>query len=617
MLQERKKTLVLVLVLTYPFVLYGLIRAAPFITHNGLSYFIDNLERDLSIHPFRIFFVNQTPKIVLIGTIIYALIGAAIYDSLKNTRSGEEHGSARWATVREINKKYAAKEVVFPEAPKWMQDMILTNRARLGFDFYRHGKNGNTLIWGGPGTWKSRGYIIPNLMQMNCNYVVTDPKGELAKKCGDMLKRMGYRVIVFDVSNPEKSVCYNPFVYFRNDMDVLDFVNNFFSSQEQKDSLKENQFWDDMAKNLMMAFCFLLYHEAPKEEQNMATVLQLLQAAEVSEEDGFMSPVDMIFAKLEKEKPGHIAVGYYKSYHKGGPKTLQSIQSTLSSKLAYFNMEALQKLTITDDIDIRSFATQKTALFCVTPDSKASLNFLIGTLYQQMFQQLYDLADNVYDGPLPIHIRFLLDEFANIALPDDYQKILSTARSRNISFAIVLQDKSQIEKIFDTIYKTLMACCSEWLFLGSNEKETCEYFSALVGKETVMVRSTSISHGMNANYTVQYTPTQRDLMTADEMRRKSNKLAILIIEGENALKDEKYNMKKHPNYYMVAEGKNLKRKKEPAKIYDWGSTKQAKAHMEWQWNIAEEDRDKVVRVDEIEADGVVMSEEELLDKLAA
>lgn len=617
MLQERKKTLVLVLVLTYPFVLYGLIRAAPFITHNGLSYFIDNLERDLSIHPFRIFFVNQTPKIVLIGTIIYALIGAAIYDSLKNTRPGEEHGSARWATVREINKKYAAKEVVFPEAPKWMQDMILTNRARLGFDFYRHGKNGNTLIWGGPGTWKSRGYIIPNLMQMNCNYVVTDPKGELAKKCGDMLKRMGYRVIVFDVSNPEKSVCYNPFVYFRNDMDVLDFVNNFFSSQEQKDSLKENQFWDDMAKNLMMAFCFLLYHEAPKEEQNMATVLQLLQAAEVSEEDGFMSPVDMIFAKLEKEKPGHIAVGYYKSYHKGGPKTLQSIQSTLSSKLAYFNMEALQKLTITDDIDIRSFATQKTALFCVTPDSKASLNFLIGTLYQQMFQQLYDLADNVYDGPLPIHIRFLLDEFANIALPDDYQKILSTARSRNISFAIVLQDKSQIEKIFDTIYKTLMACCSEWLFLGSNEKETCEYFSALVGKETVMVRSTSISHGMNANYTVQYTPTQRDLMTADEMRRKSNKLAILIIEGENALKDEKYNMKKHPNYYMVAEGKNLKRKKEPAKIYDWGSTKQAKAHMEWQWNIAEEDRDKVVRVDEIEADGVVMSEEELLNKLAA
>ena len=617
MLQERRRTLVLVLIVMYPFVLYGLIRAAPFITHNGLSYFLDNLERDLSIHPFRIFFVEQTPKIALVGTIIYAFIGAMIYDSMKNTRFGEEHGSARWASVREINKKYAAKEVVFPEAPKWMQDMILTNRARLGFDFHRHGKNGNTLIWGGPGTWKSRGYIIPNIMQMNCNMVVTDPKGELAKKCGDMLRKNGYRVLVFDVSNPEKSVCYNPFVYFRNDMDVLDFVNNFFSSQEQKNTQKMDQFWDDQAKNLMMAFCFLLYHEAPEEEKNMATVLQLLHAAEVSDEDGFMSPVDMIFAKLEKEKPGHIAVGYYKDYHKGGAKTLQSIQSTLSSKLAYFNMEALQKLTITDDIDIRSFATQKTALFCVTPDSKASLNFLIGTLYQQMFQQLYDLADNVYDGPLPIHIRFLLDEFANIALPDDYQKILSTARSRNISFAIVLQDKSQIEKIYDTIYKTLMACCSEWLFLGSNEKETCEYFSALVGKETVMVKSTSTTHGMNASYTVQYTPTQRDLMTADEMRRKSNELAILIIEGENALQDKKYDMKQHPNYYMIAEGKNLTREKEPAKIYDWGSTAQAKGHMQSLSRIDAADRDKIVKLEDIEADSVVMTEEELLERLAA
>ena len=330
-----------------------------------------------------------------------------------------------------------------------------------------------------------------------------------------------------------------------------------------------------------------------------------------------MSPVDMIFAKLEKEKPGHIAVGYYKDYHKGGAKTLQSIQSTLSSKLAYFNLEALQKLTITDDIDIRSFATQKTALFCVTPDSKSSLNFLIGTLYQQMFQQLYDLADDVYDGPLPIHIRFLMDEFANIALPDDYHKILSTARSRNISFAIVLQDKSQIEKTFETLHKTILGDCSEWLFLGSNEKETCEYFSALVGKETVMSRSTSQSHGVNANYTVQYTPTQRDLMTPDEMRRKSNKLAILIIEGENALRDEKYNMKQHPNYYMIAEGKNLKREEDPAKIYDWGSTAQSKGHMQSISRINAADRDKIVKLEDIKADSVVMTEEELLERLAA
>ena len=617
MLQERRKMTLLVLLMLYPFFAYGMIRAAPFLTSDGISYFIDHLERDLREHPIRIFFTKQTPKVLVIGTFAYILIGAVIYDSMKNTRFGEEHGSSRWATVQEINRKYAAKEIVFPGVPKEMQNMILTSQARLGFDFHRHGKNGNTIIFGGPGTWKSRGYIIPNLMQMNCNFVVTDPKGELAKKCGDMLRRMGYRVLVFDVSKPEKSICYNPFVYFRNDMDVLDFVNNFFASQEQKNTQKMDPYWDEMAKNLMMAFCFLLYHEAPEEEQNLATVLQLLHAAEVSDEDGFMSPVDMIFAKLEKEKPGHIAVGYYKDYHKGGAKTLQSIQSTLSSKLAYFNLETLQKLTITDDIDIRSFATQKTALFCVTPDSKASLNFLIGTLYQQMFQQLYDLADNLYDGPLPIHIRFLMDEFANIALPDDYHKILSTARSRNISFAIVLQDKSQIEKTFETLHKTILGDCSEWLFLGSNEKETCEYFSSLVGKETVMSRSTSQSHGVNANYTVQYTPTQRDLMTPDEMRRKSNKLAILIIEGENALRDEKYNMKQHPNYYMIAEGKNLKREEDPAKIYDWGSTAQSKGHMQSISRIDAADRDKIVKLEDIEADSVVMTEEELLERLAA
>lgn len=617
MLQERRKMTLLVLLMLYPFFAYGMIRAAPFLTSDGISYFIDHLERDLREHPIRIFFTKQTPKVLVIGTFAYILIGAVIYDSMKNTRFGEEHGSSRWATVQEINRKYAAKEIVFPGVPKEMQNMILTSQARLGFDFHRHGKNGNTIIFGGPGTWKSRGYIIPNLMQMNCNFVVTDPKGELAKKCGDMLRRMGYRVLVFDVSKPEKSICYNPFVYFRNDMDVLDFVNNFFASQEQKNTQKMDPYWDEMAKNLMMAFCFLLYHEAPEEEQNLATVLQLLHAAEVSDEDGFMSPVDMIFAKLEKEKPGHIAVGYYKDYHKGGAKTLQSIQSTLSSKLAYFNLETLQKLTITDDIDIRSFATQKTALFCVTPDSKASLNFLIGTLYQQMFQQLYDLADNLYDGPLPIHIRFLMDEFANIALPDDYHKILSTARSRNISFAIVLQDKSQIEKTFETLHKTILGDCSEWLFLGSNEKETCEYFSSLVGKETVMSRSTSQSHGVNANYTVQYTPTQRDLMTPDEMRRKSNKLAILIIEGENALRDEKYNMKQHPNYYMIAEGKNLKREEDPAKIYDWGSTAQSKGHMQSISRIDAADRDKIVKLEDIKADSVVMTEEELLERLAA
>lgn len=592
----------------YPVFLYILLRAAPFVTNEGPGYLISSLADDLKVHPIRVVFCRQTIKVCAIGSLFYAMVVLTIIESIKNTRTGEEHGSARWASVQEINRKYASKQITNPEVPANMQDMILTQHVRMGFDFHRHGKNANTLIWGGPGTWKSRGYILPNLMMMNSNYVVTDPKGELAKKTGNMLKANGYRVVVFDISKPEKSMCYNPFVYFRNDMDILDFVNNFFSACENKGSQKMDQFWDDMAKNLMLSFCYLLYHEAPKEEQNFKMVLELLHAAELKDDEDYLSPVDLIFQKLEMQKPDHIAVGYYKDYHKGSTKTLQSIQSTLSSKLAYFNMNAISQLTMVDEIDILSFAKQKTALFCITPDSKQSLNFLIGTLYQQMFQQLYDLADNVYDGPLPRHIRFLMDEFANIALPDDYQKILSTARSRNMSFAIVLQDKSQIEKIFDTIYKTLMACCSVWLFLGSNEKETCEYFSQLVGKETIYVKSTSRSYGRNGSYTVQVTPQQRELMTPDEMRRKANKIALCVIEGEQPVQDTKYDMKKHPNYSQVAEGGNQ------VEVYEWGSIALSKGSINMVGEFSREDR--IVKLEDIEPAHEVFTETELLRRIA-
>lgn len=573
---------------------------------NGLYSEIDQ--------PFHFILGWWTVKAVLIATVIYVLIVAIVYDSLKNYRHGEEHGSAAWASVSELNKKYGAKNSVFDDIPLWRQNRILTETARMGFDFYRpeHQKNANVLILGGPGTWKSRGFIGPNIMNMSGSMVITDPKGELAKKFGHMLQMFGYKVKVFDISNPNKSVCYNPFVYFRNDKDVLQFVNNFFSSTEDKNAQKGDKFWDDQAKNLMLAFAYLLYYEAPAEEQNFGMINDLLLAAEVKDNnDDTMSPVDIIFMRLEEREPMHPAVKYYKSYHKGSGKTLQSIQSTLSAKLSYFNLEPMVKLTNTDDIDIRSIATEKTALFCVTPDSDASLNFLVGTLYQQMFQQLYDLADNVYDGPLPMHITFLLDEFANIALPDDYQKILSTARSRNISFVIVLQDKSQIEKLYETLYKTIMACCSTWLFLGSNEKETCEYISALVGKETITVKEYSKSAG---KWTVSYRPTQRDLITPDEVRRKANRIAILIIEGENALQDNKYDMKKHKHYKYVAEGKNLIRKKQPATIYDWGSVASSNGSI----SQLKEYTGDLTNLDNLQIkSGKILSEEDIIRKYAS
>ena len=614
MRDEKRNIFLIVSLIFYPFALYLAVKAAPHFTPEGPAALINGMYEEMQ-HPFRFNIGIWTLKCVGVMTFIYAFASLMIYDSIKNYRYDEEYGSAQWASVRRLNKKYAAKEPVFgDDIPLWRQDMILTRRARMGFDFYRpeHQKNANTLIWGGPGTWKSRGYMMPNIMQMNGSYVITDPKGEMAKKLGHMLKKNGYRVVVFDTNNPEKSACFNPFKYFRNDKDVMQFVTNFFSATENKNARKEDDFWDKQAMNLMLAFCYLLFREAPTEEQNLPMVNELLLAAYL-EEDGF-SPVDHIYMKLEKEEPDHPAVKYYKSYHKGGIKTLQSIQSTLSSRLAYFNLENVSKLTYTDDIDILSIATQKTAVFCVIPDSDASLNFLIGTLYQQMFQQLYDLADNVYNGPLPYHVRFLMDEFANVALPDDYQKILSTSRSRNISFAIVLQDKSQIEKLFETLYKTIMACCSVWLFLGSNEKETCEYISSLIGKETVYVKSYSRSFGTNSSYTVNTQKQQRDLMYPDEIRRKANRIAILIIEGEDALRDDKYDMKEHKFYKMVAEGKNLTRKKNPAEIYDWGCKKYSSGNSV----VLNDYQGKVVDIDKIPVKvEKVLSEEEINKMFAA
>lgn len=578
-MRDKQKILIICFLCFYPLLVYITVKAAPHITGDGPGELIRGLSRELE-HPLRFTAGVYTAKALVAVTFFYIFAGILAFDSIKNYRYDEEYGSAKWASIRELNRKYAAKKNLYPEIPMWRQNMIFTSRIRMGFDFYRpeHQKNANTLIIGGPGTWKSRGYMMPNIMQMNGSFVVTDPKGEMARKMGNMLKKFGYRVKVFDISHPEKSICYNPFRYFRNDKDILQFVTNFFAATENKNAAKQDDFWDKQAMNLMLAFAFLLYHEAPEEEQNMSMINELLLAAEVKED--MVSAVDLIFNRLEKEEPDHIAVKYYKSYHKGGTKTLQSIQSTLTARMAYFNLPEVISLTNTDDIDICSIAAEKTAVFCVIPDSDASLNFLVGTLYQQMFQQLYDLADNVYNGTLPRHIRFLMDEFANVALPDDYNKILSTARSRNISFAIVLQDKSQIESLFDKLYKTIMACCSEWLFLGSNEIETCELFSKLCGQETVYVKEYSRSYGRNGGYSVSIRKVQRDLCNPFEIRKKANRIAILIIEGEDAARDTKYDMKKHPFYKFVAEGKNLVRKKEPAVIYDWGSTELSLARME-------------------------------------
>lgn len=605
----------------YIFVLYFAVKAAPYINEGGPAALIGGLYDEID-RPFHFEVGIWTLKGVVLISFFYLFAVIMGWQGIKNYRWDEEFGSAKWESVHYINKKYKTREPVFDteDIPLWRQDTILTRYARMGYDFFReeHQRNLNTLIIGGSGSWKTRGYIMPNIMQMNATFVVTDPKGEIAKKTGNMLKRFGWEVKVFDIIHPEKSIRYNPFVYFRNDKDVIQFVNNFFTATDAskgQNVTKQDPFWDDQAKNLMLAFCFLLYKEAPVDEQNFGMVLELLHNAAVSEEKENVSPVDLIFSRLERRNPEHIAVGFYKDYKVASGKTLKSVQSTLSARLSFFNLEVLTKLTVTDDVDIRSLGEKKTALFLVIPDNDTSFNFLIGTLYQQMFQQLYDLADNVYHGQLPVHVRFLMDEFANIHLPDDYEKILSTARSRNCSFTIVLQDKSQIEALFKDVYKSIIGNCDELLFLGSNELETCKYVSELCGKETIDVKEYSQSYGRNGSFTVQKRKQQRDLIFPDELRRKANKIAILIIRGEHPIQDEKYNMKNHPYYEYIPEGRNLKKRKhhEPAAIYDWGSTELAVGRVE----VMREYRGQITDVNGVRGAVRILSEEEALRKYAS
>lgn len=619
MRDNKRKQFLLIASLFYVFVLYFAIKISPYITDAGPGYLLEGLEK-MADEPWSFDLGKHTIRGILIVSFFYFFIVLIALDSIKNYRFDEEFGSAKWGSIRTINKKYKTREPVIDvkDIPLWRQDVLLTMKTRMGYDFYRpdHQRNLNTLIIGGSGSWKTRGYIMPNIMQMNASYVVTDPKGELAKKMGNMLKQFGWEVKVFDVIHPDKSICYNPFVYFREDKDVLQFVNNFFTATDAAKGggnvNKQDPFWDDQAKNLMLAFTLLLYHHAPVEEQNLGMVLELLHNAKVSEEDDIPSPVDIIFTKLKAEAPDDTAVGFYYDYKVAAGKTAKSIQSTLSARLSFFNLDILDKLTRTDDIDIRSFGEKRTALFMVIPDNDTSFNFLIGTLYQQMFQQLYDLADHVYDGPLPVHVRFLMDEFANIHLPDDYEHILSTARSRNVSFTIVLQDISQIKALFEKVYQSIIGNCDEILFLGSNEKETCEYMSALCGKETVYIKSYSRSFGRNANYTVNTQKQQRDLMFPDEMRRKANQIAILIIRGEYPILDRKYDMKRHKLYKYVPEGKNLKREKEPVYIYDWGTTELSQGSV----TILTERPKEVTDLSKIKPTDIVLSEDEVIKKYA-
>ena len=385
--------------------------------------------------------------------------------------------------------------------------------------------------------------------------VILDSKGVTVRSCGQYLIDQGYDVRILDFVNLDRSHCYNPFVYLRNDNDVQRLVTNLFKSTTPKGAQSQDPFWDTAAQMLLLALVFYLKYEAPEDEQNFAMVMEMLRAGDVDEEDSKApSALDNLFYDLRRTEPDHIALKYYDAYHSGSAKTLKSIQITLAARLEKFNLESVAGLTITDELDLWKLGEEKTALFAIIPDNDTSFNFLVSILYTQLFQQLFEVADKKYGGSLPMHVQFLMDEFANVSLPDDFDKILSVMRSRGVSVSIILQNLAQLKALFEKQWESIVGNCDEFVYLGGNEKETHKYVSELLGKETIDTNTYGKSTGRNGNYSTNYQNTGRELMTPDEVRMLDNSYALLFIRGERPVMDLKYNILKHPDVRLTTDG---------------------------------------------------------------
>ena len=503
---------------------------------------------DAMNHPFSIRLCGDSLRAVLIFLLIYGM-GIGIYVSTRrNYRRGEEHGSAAWGNARAVNQKYSEKD--------FGANKIMTSNVRISYDSRRHRRNLLTIVVGGSGAGKTRFYAKPNLMQANTSFVVLDPKGENLRDTGHLLEGKGYEVRVLDLINMEKSHCYNPFMYLKDDNDVQRLVTNLFKATTPKGSQSNDPFWDTAASMLLLALIFYLRYEAPKDEQNFPMVMELLRAGEVREDnDEYQSPLDELFERLEMREPEHIAVKYYKDYHSGSAKTLKSIQITLAARLEKFNLSSLAALTATDDLDLSSLGEKKVALFALIPDNDTSYNFLVSILYTQLFQQLFYLADHKHGGRLPVHVHFLMDEFANVSLPDDFDKILSVMRSREVSVSIILQNMAQLKALFEKQWESIVGNCDQFLYLGGNEQGTHKYVSELLGKATIDMNTYGKSTGHSGNYSTNYQISGRELLTPDEVRMLDNRYALLFIRGERPVMDEKFDILKHPNVALSTDGK--------------------------------------------------------------
>lgn len=527
-------------------VIWAALTVAPFLS-DGLAGIVKGLTHSMN-NPINIQWCADSPKAILVFLAAYGTGIGVYFSTRRNYRRGEEHGSAKWGNARRTCKKYAEKDS--------RKNLILTQNVRMGLDGRKHRRNLNVLVVGGSGAGKTRFYAKPNIMQANTSYVVLDPKGEILRDIGYLLEWHGYNIKVLDLIHTERSHGFNPFVYLRDDKDVLRLVNNLIRNTTPKGAQSSDPFWERAETALLEALILYLVNEAPPEEQNFSMVMEMINAAEVREDDEeYASVLDELFERLAMRDPEHLAVKQYHIFKLAAGKTAKSILISLGVRLEKFNLPQIAAVVCHDELNIPALGEHKTALFAVIPDNDSSLNFIIGMMYSSIFQELYYVADQVHGGRLPVHVHCVMDEFANVALPDEFDKLLATMRSREISVSIIIQNIAQLKALFEKQWESIIGNCDEFLYLGGNETSTHKMISeSYLGRATIDTNTYGKSTGRSGSYSTNYQLSGRELYTADEVRMLDNRYALLFIRGERPIQDEKYDILHHPNINLTADG---------------------------------------------------------------
>ena len=481
------------------------------------------------------------------GLALYGCAAALYFSTKENRRPGEEHGSARWGSVRQLCAKYRDKDP--------FQNTLLTQNLRMGLNGKKHRRNLLQIVIGGSGAGKTRFFCKPNLMQANCSFLVTDPKGEMLRAVAPLLIQKGYVIKVFDLIDPAHSDSFNPFPYIKDDKDAMKLVNNLIKNTTPKNASSNDPFWEKSEIALDTALILYLLHEAPPEEQNLEMVMYMIENGGAREDsDDFQSPLDLLFEALEEEDPDHIAVREYKIFKQAAGKTAKSILISAAVRLSAFILPQIVGITSRDDMELGQMGDRKQAVFAIIPDNDGTFNYLVGMLYTCAFQALYYQADKVHQGALPVPVRLMMDEFCNVSLPDDFGKLQATMRSRNIMSTIVLQNISALKALFKDDWEGLMGNADTLVYLGGNEQSTHKYISEMLGKETIGTRNQSISKGSHGSTSTSHQQTGRELLTPDEVRAMDNDYAIVFIRGERPVIDRKYDILKHPHIKLTEDG---------------------------------------------------------------